>query len=475
MAWVLHARPPVAEVICGRLVRRFDGGVFEGSWAGDPGVGGILGSTTTFGSGVLAVDDGLYLVPPSHHLESIYVYERGEQVFASNSLVGLVAAAGLTLADGVDYPEIFAQAGDGKFRFTVPTRDGFITVLLYEGLRFSSDGGRADVPKPREAPFLSYEEYRQRLEGALASVVANAAGFSLAATMSSGYDSAAMAVLARDLGCTRALTIADGKRVKSSDSLSDSGARTAAALGLRTKEFNRLGYQAREDLPEAEFLATGMTGEDVVFSPMEADLGRTVLVTGFFGDGMWWLNRPHRPLFWRLEQAGLSFTEFRLRTGFVHVPLPWFGASQMASIMDISRLPEMTPWVLGMDNDRPIPRRIIEEAGVPRGSFADAKRASSASIHADGPNAMAAASRSSLEAFAEASGTKLSFRPKRFSRWRRFAFSRARRMRARRLAEWLERPRRRVVRHQPEFGNLLLRWAMDVVKPRYADVERWRS
>ena len=40
----------------------------------------------------------------------------------------------------------------------------------------------------------------------------------------------------------------------------------------------------------------------------------------------------------------------------------------------ISHLPEMRPYSVGGDYDRPIARRIIEEAGVPRGAFARSKK-----------------------------------------------------------------------------------------------------
>jgi hypothetical protein len=40
----------------------------------------------------------------------------------------------------------------------------------------------------------------------------------------------------------------------------------------------------------------------------------------------------------------------------------------------IGRSPSMRSWTVGGDYDRPIPRRIVEEAGIPRGAFAKRKR-----------------------------------------------------------------------------------------------------
>ncbi len=468
MAWVLRARERVASIACGDQVRQLAGGVYEGTWVGEPHVAGILASTTTFGSGILVDGDSLVLVPPSHMLEGIYTCERAGTLWASNSLAGLLTAADLELDPAIDYPQVFAQSGDGIFRFAVPTRSEDVHILMYDGLRIRFDGSTAAFERPREEPFGSFTDYRSRLTAALASALANAPDFEAVAMISSGYDSAGMATLAQELGCRRAVTIPVGKAVKGSRSLSDSGETVGRALGMDVAAYDRLGYMNRQDLAEADFLSTGMSGEDVVFSGMEPSLRRSVLVSGFYGDGMWWSHVPIRPLFWRLEQAGASLGEFRLRVGFVHVPLPWFGASERPSVRAITVSDEMRPWVLGMFNDRPIPRRILEEAGIPRGSFAGAKRATSAGIHSDGPSALATATVQSVRDFAGGESRPFTFRRRPFPKWRRIGLTLARRLRVRRAYAWLERPRRKAVRHQPEFGNLLLRWAVDTVKPRYS-------
>jgi hypothetical protein len=470
------AKPPNAEIHHGELVRKLGGGVFEGTWVGESGLQGLLKSTTTFGSGVVREDGGaLRILPPSHLLESVYMSGSNGVLFVSNSLVGLLAAARLQLDPAVDYPALFAQACDGIFRFSVPTLSTPLEVLLFDAVRLEPDGTLHAEPKPVEGPFRSFADYRARLKGALESAMANAADFEPVATISSGYDSATVATLAAQLGATRAVTIAEGKPVRGSDRLDDSGEFVARTLGMDVKVYPRLAYISRADLVEADFLASGMTGEDVILSAAEEELAHRMLLTGYFGDGMWWLNRPRRTLMWRLEQAGLSHSEFRLRVGYIHVPLPWFGAAQMASVEEIGRDPSMRPWVLGMDNDRPIPRRILEKAGIPRGRFADAKRAPSATIHSHGPESMSVAARTSLAEFAAAEGRDIAFRRRTFPRWRRGLLKVAKRLHSRRLARWAERTRRDFTRHQPEFGNLVLRWAISVVRPRYAAVAQPRN
>ena len=68
--------------------------------------------------------------------------------------------------------------------------------------------------------------------------------------------------------------------------------------------------------------------------------------------------------------------ELRLALGFVQLPLPFMGARQKADIVRITESSEMDPWRLGNAYDRPIPRRIAEEAGVPRHLFGQSKMAS---------------------------------------------------------------------------------------------------
>jgi hypothetical protein len=73
--------------------------------------------------------------------------------------------------------------------------------------------------------------------------------------------------------------------------------------------------------------------------------------------------------------AGGSLQEFRLQTGFIHVPVPLLAFTRHADVRRISNSLEMRPWRVGGDYDRPIPRRLVEEAGVPRRSYAREKRA----------------------------------------------------------------------------------------------------
>jgi hypothetical protein len=241
-------------------------------------------------------------------------------------------------------------------------------------------------------------------------------------------------------------------------------------LGLQVSSFERLAYQRRDDLPEANFLATGFSGEEVVFSEMEQDLRGRMLVSAFAGDGMWWMHRPPRPSLWRSDQSGSSFGEWRLRVGFIHVPLPCFAAYHYRVTRAISHSAEMRPWVTGRNYDKPIPRRILEEAGVPREMFGTTKRAVSGSIHTDGPAALAPATRAALEEFAAGEGRKLTFHRRHRGLLERAALKITRKIHLEPLAARIERGKLALAVMEPVFGNLALRWAVSVVRTRYAAV-----
>ena len=81
----------------------------------------------------------------------------------------------------------------------------------------------------------------------------------------------------------------------------------------------------------------------------------------------------------KLRRSDLSshgMSEFRLVVGFIQVAFPYLGARRMSDILRITESSEMDPWRLGNLYDRPISRRIAEEAGVPRQIFGQSKMGS---------------------------------------------------------------------------------------------------
>jgi hypothetical protein len=77
----------------------------------------------------------------------------------------------------------------------------------------------------------------------------------------------------------------------------------------------------------------------------------------------------------RGDTTALMLTEIRLQCGFINIAVPSLLARSLQQIAAMAASPEMAPWRLGNGYDRPIPRRILETAGVPRALFGARKKA----------------------------------------------------------------------------------------------------
>jgi hypothetical protein len=470
LAWVARIRPGVVTAECGSSVRREQDGFFEGTWAGPPEIGALAEATTVFGLGIVLTGDGPLVVPPSHTLDGVFLVARNGELVCSNSLVGLLVAGGLDLDPEAPYPRLFGQINQGLSRavIDVPTAGPPIRQQYFDNLLIGRGLAPISQPKPREAPFASFEDYRTRLVERVGSAFANAPGYRPLATISSGYDSTASAAVAAAAGCREAMSFATGEPWRGYSGTADSGAPAAAALGMSIATAERLAYMQRDDAPEAEFLANGMSGEDVFFRSAEQLLARTILVSGFWGGAAW--RGQERSELQRIDLSGASLLEFRLRTDFINLPVPYIGGTEQPGLSLLARSPEMRVFDLGTNYEEPLARRLAEEAGVPRGSFGIQKKAATVRLHRHGLAAMSESGRRSFEAFA--GHEALARLPQRaeFGRRHRAAIHLAHGLRLPWLAAGIEQRRRESVHFEPTLGTLLLRWAVEQVRPRYAAV-----
>jgi hypothetical protein len=489
LAWVAAVRSGRVRVDHGTSVRTFEDGFVEGTWVGPPDPAMLPEATTVFGSGMVLRDGSLLAVPPSHHLESIYFARLADALVVSNSLPGLLVASGLRLDPQVDYSSLFLAAcrlvwlidephgGEIQLRhqrFSIPTTSLPVTGWFVENLVIRHDLSTAAQRRPREAHFVSFADYKVRITAATASLIADGRPYEPVVALSAGYDSAAVAAVAAAAGVRRSLGFATARPSEKFASGPDSGAGTAAALGLEHSEFDRLAYRERTDLPEADLLCTGMAGEDVLFMGFEPMIRRSIFLSGYWGGTEFAF--PDREA-WRrvspITTSGAGLTEFRLRADFFNVPLPLFGAIRTLDAPSLLDRPEMDPYRVGGHYDRPIPRRLAEEAGVKRGTFAVAKRAANILLPRDGLDVFTPGSRDSIERFAAAIGERVVARPRRrFSRLERGLVRTGHALRMTRLVEPLEHRRTNLTHFEPRLGNLLLRWSVSVVSERYKAVER---
>jgi hypothetical protein len=470
LAWVARIRKGVVEVDCGMSVRCEPDGFFEGTWVGRPGVGSVAESTAPFGTGIVARGSDLVAVPPGHTTALLFSWRDGTDLVFANTLVGLLVKGGLELLPAVNYQGLFARTADGLAAngTELPTSRGPVRYHLYENLRVTPDGRLEESVKPREEPFRDFDDYVSRLNSALASALANAPGYPMAIALSRGYDSPAVATFAARHGCRQALTFRESRPPRFASDPGDSGEEIGRRLGMDVEVFDRTAYLRRDDLPEAEFMATGYTGEEVTYVDMADALRHTMMLTGGLGGWMWLKHLHPQVNLERKDFSACSVTEFRLRLDMIDLPVSMFGMAQIASVTAISRSRAMRPWSVGGYYDKPIARRILEDAGFARGSFATSKRAATALIQVYGEALMAPASVASVRAFAAAEGRTIDLSPRRRpTRLDRGLIKLFRAMRLEPLARPFAERQRKIVQHRPDTGSLLFRWGVAHTRARY--------
>ena len=379
-AWIASIDAGRVDVRCGTSVRCTPDGFAEGAWVGSPEIASLPASTAVFGTGMVADGDTLMVVPPSHPLERVYFHRSDGGLVASNSLVAVLETRGLQLDPNVLYPPIFVAAADGVRNPTmdVPTSSGVITTGVYYNFSIGAKSEIRVEGRPREWPFTSFEDFKGRVTAALRSAVANAPpGYEMAVSLSSGYDSTAVAAIAATVGCRHALSAREGKPVAGTATDSDSGERAAQQLGMTIELFDRLAYLDRDDFPEAEFLATGMSGEDVVVTAMEPAVRRRILLTGaeeFEAQG--WATSLGA-----VSRRPLVVLPYRVQVARRLHPLPllFFGASEKFSLIDITDSAEMRPWTMPSRttsrSSAASPRRVAWHAALSPRSSGGAARA----------------------------------------------------------------------------------------------------
>lgn len=369
---------------------------FEGAWDGPFEAFAFERAEHLVGSGGVVRGDSVVFATPFHPLDWLYVLRSPDQVRISNSLVFVLEDA----RDGLDisYPNYFfdllkaARKGTTVQPATLPTRNGS-RAELYMACRLVVD---PQLRVHREAMPLgpapaNYAEYFKLLSGTCQRIVDNAAAPARRATYrpvaacSRGYDSTAAAALAQLAGCTEGVTYTRSgyptghPLMGVSKPLSDdSGADSLRALGMEAYEFERMDVLKIPGHPKAEFFASLVAVTDASLRTMEDTLRGSIYFSGRHGERSWGPTARCRRQDYREEDdshlSGRAATEFRLRTGYIHLPAPYIGGLHGPALNDITNSDEMRPWRLNTGYyDRPIARRIAEEAGVPRENFGHIK------------------------------------------------------------------------------------------------------
>lgn len=373
----------------------------EGAWDGPFDAGGIAASTIVCGTGAVAADDDVRFVASTDQFGPLFSIRDERSVCVSNSPAFVLAVAKQQPDQAYpfyayDLLRIYRQGlyvPDGRLKL----RSRRVLHVHYTVIITVDARAAVRLESPQPGPRIEdYRSYVDRLQGGVHGVLGNAAdparkrGYRPLASLSRGYDSTATAVLAKAAGCRDTFTFRDSR---SEDPGRDSGADTARRLGMRCVEYDRWRYLELERCRDVEFGYTPASST-VPIAAVEDDLAGRVLIVGELGDSTWdsrrarLADRMTRP--WTRFLVGMSSIEFRLRVGYLMFAPASIAAQYNRVIARISLSEEMRPWSIGGDYDRPIPRRIGEDAGLPREQFGMRKVASSHS-HLTDPSRFAAA------------------------------------------------------------------------------------
>lgn len=384
----------VLTVIHGTCVERRDEWLVEGVWDGDFSLGNFHRSENFFGSGVRIEEGAVYFVPSSSLVDRLIYCTHGRNLLVSNSLPLLFAFTGARLDPNHSYYlETWAimkglREYDRRLVVLHPEIECFFQA--YGDNIVVKDGNISVATRTRAREIDSFSTYvgllQQALRGIRGNYESNSRRFPVATfmTMSTGYDSPAVAVLVKDIGVQTCFSSRRSNTTVpawvSRRAAIDDAKPIADRLGLQTIHLDPSRSNIGED--ELYFLAPNCAETEIVFYSMAKHIeasGRVAAVfTGNMGGNIWDLHLGDEYLgdaMKRKDPSGQKLGEIRLKSGFFHVDVPSMYAKSVRSIVAIARSLEMRPWTLQKAYDRPIPRRIVESAGVERELFGYRKKA----------------------------------------------------------------------------------------------------
>lgn len=410
LAWVARINSSNQAIVRhGTGVEIADRFFAEAIWTGDFAKGELLQSDCLFGSGGEILPDGIGFASSIAITDWLFETIRHGVVFVANSLPLLLAVAGDRLDPRfAGYAAINESIVDGILDYadTLPTEHGVVRRHVHRNL-LVSDGVVTIQAKNLPPSFTGYQAYRDLISNAAAALAENARSpsrrhpLAIFSTQSKGYDSTCCNALMAPHGIQAVFTVSQGRGSggysdrDAADQTDDDGTDIAHALGLEVIAVDRRVFEA--GIENELFYWAGMErNRDFNFVGIHAGLraclpagSPAVLMGGVFGE-IWYPSDVQTARFSHPFKSGhieddtlkqrdvahCGLSEVRLAVGYIQASLPFVGARRRPDIVAISNASEMQPWRCVPGYDRPIARRIAEEAGVPRRFFGQIKRAS---------------------------------------------------------------------------------------------------
>lgn len=381
----------LVKAIHGINVERGKNWMVEGVWDDDFIKANFHETDVFFGSGMRIVDNKIHFVSSTSLSDRILFCHDNQNIIVSNSLLLLLGYTNACLDENHDYKdeadsikEKGIYAYERKFKIIHPTIKHFHQVF-YENLIVENDHIRFAYKYQKNVKIEKYEDYYELMLKTLKSLQSNYQSthrkFPIRSysTISSGYDSTAVSVLAKQIGVKECFS---GNRI---DGLlrranKEAGCEIAQKLGYKVNLLETKKKYISKD--ELFFLATNYPkfSKSVwceislhsMVKTIEKQNSVAVIFTGYRGH-IWDAESDEKYQQGDLKShgaiGGLNLTEIRLKSGFYNVAVPYIFAYKSQEIYKISKSSEMNNWKLNRPYDRPIPRRMVEESGIERYLF----------------------------------------------------------------------------------------------------------
>lgn len=380
LAWIAIIDGMNIEVIHGSHVECRNGFFVEGAWNGDFAAGSFLEANWFCGTGAIWKEKQIIFSTPTHVTHGLFYVNDNKKYYVSNSAYLLMSSVSYSLdAEYAGYEIDFNSIRKGlshyknRIRVLKGNEQKYINVIYFSNLEIFADGKAAVIKKSMEEPFVSFSNYEARLMSAMSAMKENACDknrgfqYGIVTTISKGYDAPCCAVIAKKLGATTACTFESvGKHA------GDCGADIAKKLGFENIVIRHHdNYKSNTTVLEAEVVCSGELGSEISMASFYDQFAGNIVFTGERGDSIWNKNadNANSEFVFDSRDASLGSSERRLWVDYITCPLPLFGATAWPSISVISNSEEMKVFSTGNDYDRPIPRRIVESAGISRNDF----------------------------------------------------------------------------------------------------------
>jgi hypothetical protein len=400
LAWIAHVDPldHKTAVTHGPWVEVFEQGFIEGIWDGPFAEAAFDRSACVFGSGAVVRGETLVFVSSASTTDYLYWWssEDASHVIVANSLPLLLASRDDELDPAVEnYDSInnSVMAGINRYVTKMPTKKGEVNRLMHWNLVVGA-GPVKEQDKPLPPAFATFDDYFAYLTDSYRRLAENARDvgrsrpMAIFSTQSKGYDSTAANAIAKNHGVDAVFTVtkSKGKGYFADEDrhleLDDDGSVICGFLGLKCVPIERRALESDSRKEYLFYACMHETGDFNLLQIGEHVQQPTVLITGCLGE-LWYganYDAEHpgliNPDLMRGDLGNHGLTEVRLQAGYVQLAFPYIGARSRADIFRITESAEMEPWRLHTDYDRPIPRRLAEQAGLPRALFGQVKMAS---------------------------------------------------------------------------------------------------